>query len=327
MNPTPFPPQTPIRVLAMYGLFEPSTGHLERIRAMGGDVTVAHEEATAISAAATAEVVFGHRFLRQTLPHAPRLRWVQSTAGGVDRLPCASLHARGIALTRTTYTAATIARHAHTLAWTLQRRLPEAWERQRSACWDNAFAWLPAPRRAGIFGTGNIGRAIAALLQRDGIATIGIKRTIDGALLPEFSELHPFSEARELLPSLDWCFLALPRTPETAGWFNEDTLRRLPRHALFINVGRGPTVDSAALARVLASGHLGGAALDVVDTEPEPLPAVWHAPRLLLTPHIAAHYAERPEDAERFSEEQFARYRAGTPLLNTVDFVGEGLVS
>ena len=317
----------PVRILAMYRIFEPSDAHLDRLRVMGGEVTVAKSEADALTTAGNTDVILGHRYLRQILPHAPRLRWVQSTAGGVDSLPCAALHAAGIMLTRTTHTAPIIARHAHTLAWTLQRQLPEAWTRQRAAQWNPEFVWLPAPRRAGIFGTGNIGRAIAALLQRDGIQTIGIKRSTTEASLPEFNELHAFASARELLPTLDWCFLALPRTPETTGWFTDETLRLLPRHALLINVGRGPTVDSSALTRVLKSGHLGGAALDVVDTESHPAPGLWEAPRLLLTPHVAAHSAERRANSERFSEEQFARFLKGEPVQEIVDFVKEGLVS
>lgn len=319
-------PGAPVRILAMYGIFDPSAGHLDRLRSSGGEVVVVRDEASAVAAAPLAEVIFGHRFLRQTIPHAPKLRWVQTTAGGVDRLPCAELHARGIVLSRTLYTVPTIARHAHTLAWSLQRNIPEAFARQKSARWDTAFNWLPAPKRAIVFGTGNIGRAIAALLRRDGIHTIGIKRTSGGPSLPEFCELHSIAHARALLATADWCFSALPNSAETTGWFSDETLRLLPAHALVINVGRGQTVNSKALARVLNDGHLGGAALDVVDTEPHPHPELWETPRLLLTPHIAAHYAERQEDAERFSEEQFARYRAGEPLNALVDFVGEGLV-
>ncbi len=324
---SPMKSDSPVRILAMYGIFEPTREHLERLRLSGGEVTVALDEAAAIAAAPITEVIFGHRFLRQTIPHAPNLRWVQTTAGGVDRLPCAELHARGIVLSRTLYTVPAIARHAHTLAWSLQRNIPEACARQKSARWDHAFPWLPAPKRAIIFGTGNIGRAIAALLRRDGIHTIGIKRTAGGSPLPEFCELHPIAHARSLLATADWCFSALPNSPETSGWFCDETLRLLPRHALVINVGRGQTVDSKALARVLKDGHLGGAALDVVDTEPHPHPDLWQTPRLLLTPHIAAHYAERQADAERFSEEQFVRYRAGQPLHALVNFAGEGLVT
>jgi hypothetical protein len=90
---------------------------------------------------------------------------------------------------------------------------------------------------------------------------------------------------------------------------------------------RGSPVDSSALTRVLKSGHLGGAALDVLDTEPRPAPELWEAPRLLLTPHVAAHSAERRANSERFSEEQLARFLKGEPLQQILDFVKGGLVS
>jgi phosphoglycerate dehydrogenase-like enzyme len=312
------------RVLLMYGLFEPSPRHLDWLAGQVDEVVVAQDEAHAIEAARSAEVIFGHRYLRQCLPGATRLRWVQSTAGGLDRLPCRELAAQGVILTRVTFTAPAIARHALTLAWSFNRALPAAWKLQSQGNWQNELPWLPHPRAAAVFGYGSIGQQLARLLQNDGIDTHVVTRSgrlPEGAPVP--SSIRTLTGAAALLPQVDWCFLALPDNAEADGLFDTALLRKLPAHAVLVNVGRGRSVVTPDLCAVLASGHLGGAGLDVV----HPLPAgpndpLWKTPRLVLTPHVAAHYAERPAQMEAFAESQLVRYLAGQPLENRADFPG-----
>lgn len=125
---------------------------------------------------------------------------------------------------------------------------------------------------------------------------------------------------RVALNDADWCFLALPNTPETSGLFNKAAIAALPPHAVLVNVGRGETLDTQALLEALQGGHLAGAGLDVV--EHEPLPAnhpLWRAPRLFITPHIASHHPARNAGVERFFEQQVARYVSGEQLLDVID--------
>ena len=97
-------------------------------------------------------------------------------------------------------------------------------------------------------------------------------------------------------------------------------LAALPRHGVLVNVGRGGTVDTAALVRALEAREIGGAALDVIEPGPDgredPL---WQTPHLLLTPHMASFTPGRQERTERFVEEQVARFVRGEPLLYAVD--------
>lgn len=310
-----------MHLLLMYSTHVPSCEHVERLRALDARlrVTVAKDEAHAIRAAVDANVVFGHRYLRQCLPRARRLRWVQSTAGGTDRLPCVQLADRGVLLTRmSTISAPIIARHAVTLAWSLARCLPEAIGRQVRGEWRNDFRWLPLPRRAIVFGLGNIGRSIAACLHADGMEVVGVRQRAIAENIPGCDRVVWGDAWQHELQHADWCFLALPITPQTRGMFSRDALYSLPRHALLINVGRGSTVDTQALRHMLLSGHLGGAALDVVEPRPPADNPLWNTPRLLLTPHVAAHCHERPEGIERFCEEQLRRFISGRPLQDVV---------
>lgn len=311
-----------MRIALMYSTHAPSEGHLARLAAIDHAIApvVVRSEAEAVAYCRDVEAILGHRYLRQALSQAAALRWVQSTAGGVDRLPLAELAARGVVLTRMSIAAGTIARHALTLAWALSRRLPEWLARQTQGRWDPEGIWPPAPRRALVLGTGAIGSALAQLLRREGIHVTGLRRQPAAEVKPDFDALLTGNDWRALLPTVDWCFLALPLSPETVNLFDEAALRSLPQHAIVVNVGRGETLDTAALQRVLEDGWLAGAALDVVAPPPAgPADPLWQTPRLVITPYVASHSRERPASIERFCEEQVGRFVRDEPLLDRVD--------
>jgi phosphoglycerate dehydrogenase-like enzyme len=306
----------------MYTPDPPSDDHLRRLRDLDPSLTVnaAFSEAEALQWAPTTEVILGHRYLRQVLPHAPLLRWVQSTSGATDALPEATLAARNILLSRFTGGSRLVAQHAFAMAWALTRALPTLVQQQATGTWAKGLPLLPAPERALVLGTGEIGRALADLLGSHEVQVTGVKQHVDGPV-PPFDTVLDTINWRSALPNTDWCFLALPNTDSTANMMDEAALRALPAHALVVNVGRGETLDWPALIRVLESGHLGGVALDVVPHALNPLPAnhpLWTTPRLLLSPHVAGHAPARPALVEQFIESQVARYLAGRPLANVV---------
>ena len=310
------------RILLMYSLAPPSQEHLERLRALdpGLDVVVATDEEHALNSVVEAEVILGHRYLRQCLPFAKHLQWVQSSAGSVDRLPLDELAKHGITLTRSTIDSSTVAAHAVALAWSVSRGVPQAFLQQQQDEWNKNLTLAPMPAKAMVIGLGTVGIAIAERLQAQGISVLCVKRQ-----KPPKEAASPCEQIltggawRERLAEVDWCILALTHTPDTVRIFDEAALRALPPHAILVNVGRGETLDTDALMQVLDEGHLAGVALDVF--EGEPLPSghpLWHAPRTLITPHIASHRPGRNEGVERFFEEQLSRYLSGQPLQDLV---------
>ncbi|MBM7066459.1 NAD(P)-dependent oxidoreductase [Actibacterium sp. 188UL27-1] len=300
---------TPLNILLMHSKFEPSAGHLAALeRAAGGRITVARSEPEAWEGIADADIVIGHRYLRQSLKKAANLRWVQSTSSGVDRLPLADLKAGGVRLTSNLSGNLLVARHAVTLAWAVARNLPLARDRQVVGRWDNAFIWPPLPRRAMVFGHGTIGAEIARLLHNDGIEVHVVVRQPRIEQIQDVTAFYWDERWRDMLPQMDWVFLALPNTADTQHLFDEATLRHMAPRAVLVNVGRGTTVDTRALGRVLESGHLAAAALDVLDPKPtQPDDPFWRTPRLVLTPHVAAHANEALDWFEAFMEAQLNR--------------------
>ena len=126
----------------------------------------------------------------------------------------------------------------------------------------------------------------------------------------------------EVLKTADLLTLHCPSTPQTRKIFNRDSLAKLKRGAILINVGRGDLVDVPALTAALQSGQLSGAALDVFD--PEPIPAghpVLKMPNVLLTPHIASASPTAVHKLRTAAAELALRAVRGQPLPNIVNGV------
>ena len=112
----------------------------------------------------------------------------------------------------------------------------------------------------------------------------------------------------------------VPLTPQTQKIFDAGFFAALPPGAIFINVGRGGSVDTAALMAALESGRLAGAGLDV--TDPEPLPGdhpLWRRKDVIITPHVSAGSDAGSEDRWLIARENLRRYVEGAPMLSVVD--------
>jgi phosphoglycerate dehydrogenase-like enzyme len=191
------------------------------------------------------------------------------------------------------------------------RRIPEFLDLQRRGEWNRDIA-KPIDDLEGkavlVVGYGSIGKAVAVRLAPFGARIVGIAQ-----------HAHEDAESADalprLLPEADIVVDVLPATPETEKLVDREFLARMKPGALFVNAGRGRTVDTDALVESLRAGHI-RAALDV--TDPEPLPKdhpLWSAPNVLITPHIAGTVARWEARAYRFAGEQLRRYVAGKPLV------------
>ncbi len=261
----------------------------------------------------------------ERLKEAPGLRWLQLESAGTEGYRDPALLPKGAALTNASggYGPG-IAEHMLAMLLALQKRLPEYWENQRGP-----RRWESRGKVAGIegstcliLGLGDIGSCFGKRMKALGATVLGARR-LPGEKPEWLDELVPMTDLDRALPRADVVALCLPGTPETAGLMDGTRLARMKPGGILLNVGRGTAVDSDALARLLESGHLAGAGLDV--TEPEPLPPehpLWSAPGALITPHISGYY--HFEGTRRrivaLATENLRRYLAGEELLNQVDY-------
>jgi phosphoglycerate dehydrogenase-like enzyme len=241
----------------------------------------------------------------------PALRVIQSLSAGVDWLlphvPQGVIVCRAVGVHDRAVSEWVLA-----VILAMQRRLPEFIEFQRLARWDRSVTDESAvdleDQMVLVVGYGSIGRTLASRLVRFAVHVIGV------AQHPR-DDAQPISALPALLPQADVVVDLLPLTSATEGFVDAAFLNRMKPGALFVNAGRGKTVETAALLEALTSGHI-RAALDV--TDPEPLPdghPLWHAPNVLITPHVAGSTARWRSRGYRFAAEQIRRYVAGQPLL------------
>lgn len=236
------------------------------------------------------------RHLASAASDLPRLRFVQSLSAGVEGILAAGFREDVVIANGAGLHSATVTEHTVALLLTLVRRIPEALEAQERHEWSEELGGLQPLHPEGrittliganvlIWGFGQIGQTLAPILQGLGANVRGAARSAgERAGFEVIAE----SDVRSVLPTTDVLVNILPATDATRGAVDADLLAVLPDHALFVNVGRGTTVDQTALREALEAGTLGGAALDV--TDPEPLPAddpLWDAPRLVITSHAA----------------------------------------
>ncbi len=182
--------------------------------------------------------------------------------------------------------------------------------------WRAGFYPALADKSVLIVGYGSIGAAIEDRLTPFECARVA--RVARSARTTERGPVLPLADLPGLLPSADVVILSTPLTEATQGLVNADFLSRMKDGALLVNVSRGPVVDTKALLAELESGRL-RAALDV--TDPEPLPAghpLWHAPGLLISPHVGGSTSAFMPRAKRLMAGQLTRFAAGEPLHNIV---------
>lgn len=167
-----------------------------------------------------------------------------------------------------------------------------------------------------IIGYGSIGSAVEdRLVPFECERIIRVART---ARTAPRGPVHPLADLPELLPRADVVILTTPLTDSTRGLAGAGFLGRMKDGALLVNVARGPVVDTKSLLAELESGRL-RAALDV--TDPEPLPAghpLWHAPNVLITPHVGGSSSAFEPRAKRMLARQLTRFAAGEPVEHTV---------
>ena len=269
-----------------------------------------------------AEVLFATRIPPDVVKRAPRLRWIQFTSAGVDKLWHPSLGDANVTVTNTKGI------HAHPLAefvlsclLVFAKGWPRMLEHQRAHRWEPFLLEELLGTTMVLVGTGEIGRGVARLAKAFGIHTVGVRRREGERAEPEFDEqLSAAAALPGLLGRADSVVASLPLTAKTRELFDERMFGAMKPSAVFVNVGRGRTVDQGALVRALREGRIRGAALDVFEQEPLPADSpLWDLPNVLISPHMGSDTARYTDRMTDVLYDNLVRYAEGQPLRNVVD--------
>lgn len=219
---------------------------------------------------------------------------------GLDNIDVPGCEAKGMAVIPATgANALSVAEYVITAAMLLLRGAFASSADVASGAWPrNALSngRETAGKVMGIIGFGSIGRTVARLAQGLGMQVIAFDAMLD-ADMPVFQDTGvKYVGLQELILQSDVVTLHVPLVDATRGLFNAESIAAMKPGAVLINTSRGHIVDLAAVAASLRGKHLGGAAIDVFDTEPlARSAALQDCPNLLLTPHISGVSAESNE--------------------------------
>jgi D-3-phosphoglycerate dehydrogenase / 2-oxoglutarate reductase len=258
----------------------------------GDDLAAAIADADAVLVRSATKIT------RASLARADRLKVIGRAGVGVDTIDVDAATERGIpVLTAPAGNTVSAAELTLALMLALARRVPAADASMRRGEWDRkSFTGTELfGKTLGLVGAGRIGGEVARRARAFGMLVI----VFDPYLNAERARALDVQTGtlEEVLTRADVLSVHVPLTDATAKLIGAPQIARMKRGALLLNVARGGVVDESALQAALEGGHLGGAALDVYETEPLGADHPFRRmPNVVLTPHLGASTAEAQQN-------------------------------
>ncbi len=245
------------------------------------------------------DIFVGYSLRAEQLKEAKKLKWIHSTAAGVAQLMYPELHDSGIMVTNPSgIFSVPMAEHTMGLLLALARNFPDSVRGQDRANWAQQEIWDKPQHLTELNGK---------ILLIIGYGSIG-------------REVFSAAQLHEALPAADYVLICAPETTETKHLIGAAEIAKMKRGARLINVGRGSLLDETTLVQALESGTLGGAALDVAQTEPLPAESpLWKTPNLFITPHTSGVSDRLWDRHASILIELLERWFDGQELFNRVD--------
>jgi D-3-phosphoglycerate dehydrogenase len=253
---------------------------------------------------------------------APKLKVVGRHGVGVDAIDLKAAKQRGIVVCNTPdANLESVAEQAVGFMITLSKQILRADQALRQGRWNVRYEYIGQEmdrRTLGLVGMGRIGARVAEIchfgfrmpiIYHDVIAYPDLEERLSAKKLP----------LDEVLKKADYISLHVPLLPATKGLVGAEQLALMKKGAFLINTSRGAIVDEAALIKALRSGHLGGAGLDVFDTEPTPADnPLLQFDNVVLTPHMAAHTDDALKAMSMVAEDIIRVLEGKEPLYRVV---------
>lgn len=274
--------------ILLTGAYSYKEPQLAQLRELGLELVMMPDERGELpKEAQDAEItVCNNLFLYHDLSLFPRLRCVQLTSAGLDRVPVEKLQEKGIVLynARGVYSIP-MAEFALWGVLSLYKHAGFFYNNQKNHIWEKHRGLLElSGGQVCVVGCGSVGTACAERFR-------ALQMQVTGVDLVEpksdcYDRYFPVSQIGQALKDADVVILTVPLTKETEHLISEKTLEEFKSGAVLVNIARGGVVDTEALIAALQNGILGGAVLDVFEAEPlssdSPL---WDMENVLVTPH------------------------------------------
>jgi len=278
----------------------PGSGYeleLEALTPIGAEIVeiTAKGEDEFIAAAKDADALYAKNrpITKKIIDGLTRCKIIALGSVGVDSVDVAAATARGIPVTNVPDTfIEEVADHAMTLILATFRRLVEQDRLVREGRWKEARpALYKFPRlmgqTLGFVAFGHVARAVAMRARPFGVRMMAYDPYVEELVMSQYG-VEPASLS-EVLQRADIITNHLPSTPEAYHLLREEHFRQMKRTAIFVNTGRGATVDEPGLIKALQEGWIAAAGLDVLEQEPpETTNALLKMDNVILTAHVAS---------------------------------------
>lgn len=267
---------------------------------------------------AQADIVIGEpKAIRDALPLLSQVKWVQSIYAGVEPLVDPAQRRDYVLTNARGVFGGLMSEYVFGYLLFLEKKVLERIQAQQSRMWQRSESGVLRGKTIGLLGVGSIGAHLAGTAKHFGMKVKGFTRGSE--ISPQVDQYYHGNDLLKFAEGLDYLVSVLPRTEDTNKLVDEALLNTLPDHAIFVNVGRGNSVDEAALVRALNDGKLAAAVLDVFEKEPVPVGhPFWDTPNLYMTFHTSA--ISYPEDITKLFIENYHPYIEDKPLKYVVDF-------
>ena len=264
-----------------------------------------------------ADILFGEpNLIRPALDSFPNLGWVQANWAGIEPLLDASLRRDYILTNARGVFGPLMVEFVIGYLLLFERKILQRLAAQKAERWHPELTGTLRGKTLGILGVGSIGADLAHAARFFGMTVHGFTRSSETC--PDVDK-YSHADLPAFVSNLDYFVSVLPNTTQTRRIIDARVLNALPKHAIFVNVGRGSAVDEVDLADALTTEAIAGAVLDVFEQEPLPTGhPLWSTPNTFITSHTSA--PSFPENIAKLFIENYRRYNAGKPLKYVVDF-------
>ena len=254
------------------------------------------------------------------LAAATNLKVIGRAGIGVDNVDIPAASKKGVIVMNTPFgNSVTTAEHAIAMMFAVARQLPEANASTHAGKWEKSkFMGVELFNKTlGVIGAGNIGGIVCD-------RAVGLRMKViayDPFLSEERAKQLGVTkvELDELLARADFITLHVPMTDKTRNILSRENLARTKKGVRIINCARGGLIDEEALAEMLKSGHIAGAALDVFAVEPANENVLFNLPNVVCTPHLGASTTEAQENVALQVAEQMSDYLLTGAVQNALN--------
>jgi D-3-phosphoglycerate dehydrogenase / 2-oxoglutarate reductase len=250
-----------------------------------------------------------------------KLRVIGRAGVGVDNVDVAAATKRGIVVANAPQSnVVTAAEHTMGMLLALARNIPQAHMALVNGEWARSkYSGIELmDKTLGILGFGRIGQLVAERARGFGMRVVAYDPFVSAERYRELG-VDKAESSDDLYREADFLTLHLPKTPETEGWLDADTLAKCKDGVRVINVARGPLIVDEDLRAALESGKVGGAALDVFRSEPITDHPLFGMPNVVVTPHLGASTAEANDRAGFQAAEQIVAALNGGTVTSAVN--------